>query len=117
MSPILVQRWLTAHKVKYGARRRVEVAHAVLRSALAGAQTLQLVSTNAAMFAKVPTRKRRSMIVFDVEQAAAFLKAADQHRLGALFKVAVACGLRLGEATGLQWNDVDLTTGEVHIRQ
>jgi integrase len=34
-----------------------------------------------------------------------------------LFSVALACGLRLGEATGLLWNDVDLESGEVRVRQ
>lgn len=31
-----------------------------------------------------------------------------------MFSVALACGLRLGEACGLKWDDVDLETGEVH---
>jgi integrase len=34
-----------------------------------------------------------------------------------LFGVALACGLRLGEATGLRWEDVDLTTGKIRVRQ
>jgi integrase len=34
-----------------------------------------------------------------------------------VFSVALACGLRLGEATGLRWDDVDLETGEVRVRQ
>jgi integrase len=50
-------------------------------------------------------------------RAKTFLKTAGAHRLGALFSVALACGLRLGEATGLRWEDVDLTTGELRIRQ
>ena len=45
-------------------------------------------------------------------QATAFLKVAGTHRLGALFGVALACGLRLGEATGLRWEDVDLDERE-----
>lgn len=45
------------------------------------------------------------------------MKTADEHRLGALFSVALACGLRLGEATGLRWEDVDLETGEIRVRQ
>jgi hypothetical protein len=52
-----------------------------------------------------------------VEDASVFLKIAEQHRLGALFSVALACGLRLGEATGLLWDVVEVETGEVHVRQ
>ena len=31
--------------------------------------------------------------------------------------MALACGLRIGEALGLAWNDVNMKTGEVQIRQ
>ena len=117
LTPALVQRWLTDHKEAHGARRRVELAHAALRSALSDAQRLQLVAINAAMLVKVPKAKRRPITPLDIDQARAFLAAADGHRLGALFSVALACGLRLGEATGLSWHDVDLATGEIRITQ
>ncbi len=45
------------------------------------------------------------------------MTAAAQHRLEALFGVALACGLRLGEALGLKWDDVDLETRELRVRQ
>ena len=93
------------------------LAHAVLRSALSEAQRLQIVAINAAELVKVPKATVRPIAPLSVEHAAAFLKAAGTHRLGALFGVALACGLRLGEATGLTWDDVDLTTGEIRIRQ
>ncbi len=117
LSPSAIQRWLTEHKTEHGARRRVTLAHAVLRSALSEAKRLQLVSFNAAELVKVPKPTRRAISPLTVEQASVFLKEAGKHRLGALFSVALACGLRLGEATGLRWDDVDLDTGEVHIRQ
>jgi integrase len=117
LSPLVVQRWLTRHKVEHGARRRITLAHATLRSALAEAQRLQLVSINAAALVKVPKPTARPITPLAIERAAAFLKAAEAHRLGALFSVALACGLRLGEATGLRWENVDLETGEVCIRQ
>jgi integrase len=93
------------------------LAHATLRSALSEAQRLQLVSINAATLVKVPKPKARAIRPLTVEQAMSFLKVAEKHRLGTLFSVALACGLRLGEATGLRWDDVDLTSGEVRIRQ
>jgi integrase len=117
LSPMTVQRWLTKHKDEHGARRRITLAHATLRSALSEAQRLQLVSINAAALVKVPKPKARVSASLSVEQANAFLKVARGHRLSALFSVALACGLRLGEATGLLWDDVDLESGEVRVRQ
>ncbi len=117
LTPPVIQRWLTRHKAEHGARRRVELAHAVLRSALSEARRMQLVAVNAAELVKVPRATKRTIAPLDVAQAGAFLKAANTHRLGALFSVALACGLRLGEATGLRWEDVDLETGELRVRQ
>jgi integrase len=117
LSPIVIQRWLTQHKTEHGARRRIALSHAVLRSALSEAQRLQLVSFNAAERVKVPKPVARPIAPLDGAQAAAFLTVANQHRLGALFSTALACGLRLGEATGLRWEDVNLDTGELRIRQ
>jgi integrase len=117
LSPASVQRWLTENKKEHGARRRITLAHATLRSALSEAQRLQLVTINAAALTKVPKPTTRTIAPLDLEQARTFLTAASGHRLGALFSVALACGLRLGEATGLRWDDVDLATGELRVHQ
>lgn len=117
LTPQLVQRWLNDHKTEHGARRRIELAHAALRSALSAAARQQLVAINAAKLVRVPKRAKRPISPLTVDQATQFLKVADTHRLGPLFSVALACGLRLGEATGLQWDDVDLETGEMQIRR
>jgi len=116
LTPRVIQRWLTDQKETHGARRRIALAHAVLRSALGDAARLQLVTFNAAALVKVPRPPRRPIAPLTVDQARAFLAAADGHRLEALFSVALACGLRLGEATGLQWADVDLDAAEIRIR-
>jgi integrase len=117
LTPARIQHWLTEHKQEHGARRRIVLAHAVLRSALADARRLQLVSINPAELVRVPKPTAQPIVPLTLEQAAAFLQVAAQHRLGALFSVALACGLRLGEATGLRWDDVDLESGEIQIRQ
>jgi integrase len=49
-------------------------------------------------------------------QARVFLKAAEGNRLEALYSVALALGLRQGEALGLQWEDVDFKFGLIHVR-
>jgi integrase len=45
------------------------------------------------------------------------LSAAEGSRLYALWAVALAVGLRRGEALGLRWNDVDLDRGELRVIQ
>ncbi len=117
LAPSAVRRWLFQQKDAYGARRRITLAHATLRSALSEAQRLQLVTINAAALVKVPRPAKRLIAPLTLEQARVFLVGASTHRLGALFSVALACGLRLGEATGLKWDDVDLSTGVVSVRQ
>lgn len=117
LTPQRVQKWLNDHKTEHGARRRIELAHAVLRSALSAAKRQQLVAINAAELVHVPKPPKRTIAPLTVDQATRFLKVADGHRLGPLFSVALACGLRHGEATGLRWDDVDLESGEVQVRQ
>jgi hypothetical protein len=47
----------------------------------------------------------------DWAEALRFLRTAEQHRLYALWAVALAMGLRRGEALGLEWADVNLDAG------
>ena len=116
LTPLRVQRWLNDHKTAHGARRRITLAHATLRSALSEAQRLQYrhQRRGAGQGAEADDAHDAPLTM---EQATVFLTAADTHRLGALFSVALACGLRLGEATGLRWEDVNLETGELRVRQ
>lgn len=64
-----------------------------------------------------PTADDKEMSVLTVEQVQAVLKAAEGNRLEARWSVALALGLRQGEALGLRWQDVDLDTGLLRVRQ
>jgi integrase len=45
---------------------------------------------------------------FTREEAKLLLDASAGHPLEAFFTLALACGLRRGEALGLMWSDIDL---------
>ena len=45
------------------------------------------------------------------------LDACREHPLEPFVTVALGCGLRLGEALGLQWADVDLDAGTLQVRR
>lgn len=72
---------------------------------------------NPAAMVRVPQPTKRPLTVLDLEAAKAFLAAAGQHRLGALFSVGLAVGLRHAEALGLRWDDINMETGEVNVRR
>jgi len=114
---LTVQAWLTQHQQDFGPRRRIGLAHAVLRSALTYAQSLGYITVNAAKGVRFPKSTARTITPYTIDQARTFLTVASSHRLGALFSVALGCGLRLGEATGLRIDDVDLTTGVVTVQK
>jgi len=60
---------------------------------------------------------REEIRPLSAEQARAVLTAALGHRNAARWSVALALGLRQGEALGLAWDAVDLDAGTLTVRQ
>ncbi len=54
---------------------------------------------------------------YSVEEARAFLAAAERDRLNARWVVGISLGMRQGEVLGLQWEDVDFDAGLLHVRR
>jgi len=95
--------------------RSVAYMHAVLRLALENARRRGYVERNVASLVKPPRVRRHEIAPYTVEEARALLTAAATDRLYALYSVAVALGLRKGEALGLRWSAVDLEAGTLHV--
>jgi len=51
------------------------------------------------------------------QEARRFIKAAKKDRFAALWILMLTTGLRIGEALGLEWRDVDLKAGTAVVRQ
>ena len=90
---------------------------AVLRNALADAVREDLIVRNVAQQVRVSPGHQEEVQPLTVEEARTLLRAARQHRLYALYAVALSIGLRRGEALGVRWSDVDLDAGRLHVRQ
>ncbi|GAA3053986.1 tyrosine-type recombinase/integrase [Actinokineospora globicatena] len=88
----------------------------VLRAALQDAVDEELLPRNVARLVKLKTTGGRKVRAFTELEAKLLLAQARLHRLYALWAVALAIGLRRGEALGLHWDDVDLEAGEVTVR-
>ncbi len=97
--------------------RTVQQVHAVLRAMLNHAMREELIGRNVARLAQPPTPEREEIRPWTDAEARAFLTGCRSHRLYALFVVALALGLRRGEALGLRWVDVDFATGQLRVWQ
>jgi integrase len=109
--------WLYAEMERNGVGCHTRrLCHAVLRQALKKAVRWNLVSRNACDGAEPPCIKSKEIQPLTAVQAGALLAAARGDRQEALYVLAVTGGMRLGELFGLQWSDVDLESGAIHVR-
>jgi integrase len=89
----------------------------VLRAALQAAVDEELLSRNVARLVHLRANDIRTARAFTRAEALRFLKTAEEHRLYALWAVALSMGLRRGEALGLRWEEVDLEAGRITINR
>lgn len=88
--------------------RTVQLSLVILRKALGQAVKDGLLGRNVAKLVDGPRVGHFEGKMLSPEQARAFLDAAKGERFEALYTAALAVGLRMGDALGLRWQDVDL---------
>lgn len=100
----------------YAPRTAQAILH-VLRIALSVTVKKDMLARNVATLADPPSVRRPKVTPLTPEVASAVLTELRGDRLEALFTVALALGLRLGEALGLGWDAVDLDGGSVRLHR
>jgi len=96
--------------------RLVAYVLAVLSIALRQAVRAGLLSRNPAAAVRGPRATRRDPVVWGPAAVRSFILAARGSRYAVLHYLALATGMRLGELLGLQWDAVDLESGELRVR-
>ena len=91
--------------------------HRTIRAALNEAVRRGHLVRNPAVMAKAPSVSEEEVEPYEVRDVQRLLEAADPHRTSARWAVALALGLRQGEALGLKWDDIDLEKGTLRIRR
>ena len=89
--------------------------HSLCRRALEKAVSEDLIPQNPASGCKLPPARKGEMNVLSRESMQKLLIQAKEEKYYELFLLEFATGLRLGELTALQWEDLNLTTGELRI--
>jgi integrase len=87
-----------------------------LHGALAKAERLGLVARNVCDLVDLPRMVDHEMRVLTPSQVRTLLDAARDHRLEALYVLAVTTGMRQGELLALRWRDVDLGRRTLSVR-
>ena len=97
---------------------RITIGHIrrVLHTAFNHALRDGLVSQNPVVHVELPPLCTKPPTFLDPEQASALMKAAAESDLAELFRFMLSTGTRIGEATGIRWQDLDLERGFVRIK-
>jgi integrase len=91
--------------------------HRTARNALNEAVRRGHLARNPAVLAKAPAVSEEEVEPYEVPEVQRLLEAATRGRNSARWAVALALGLRQGEALGLKWDDIDLDKGTIRIRR
>ncbi|MFD3615946.1 tyrosine-type recombinase/integrase [Streptomyces sp. NPDC058676] len=95
----------------------VHQIHRTFRAALNEAVRRGHLTRNPVQLAKAPRLSEEEIEPYTVTEVQRLLRAADNRRNSARWAVALALGLRQGEALGLKWADVDLERGVLMVRR
>lgn len=96
---------------------RVHQVHRTIRAALNEAMRRRHITENPAILARAPKVDEEEVEPYTVAQIKSLLETAQQRRNRARWAIALALGLRQGEALGLQWSDIDLDDGTLIVRR
>jgi integrase len=99
------------------ARSTVRLLHTQLHRALVDAVRWDLLARNPADLVDPPKPTRRVLTTWTAGQLRTFLHGVAGDRLVALYQLAAASGMRIGELVGLEWPDVHLDRGYLTVRR
>jgi integrase len=97
-------------------RSTLRLIRAVLHSAYNDAIRDGLASINPASHVELPREVKSTPDHFSGEEARKFLSAATRSDMSEFWHFLIFSGTRLAEASGVRWQDVDLTTGAIRIQ-
>ncbi len=117
LTPQLIQACYAGLLAEGLSPRTVFHTHAVLQRALKQARNWGLTSAIPTELVSVPRLPYREMRALSKVQLEVLFETSRETRWYPLWVLLGTTGLRIGEALGLRWSDVDLVTGRVQVRR
>ena len=118
LTPLDVQRWIDGLTRAKFAPSTVHAAVAVLMGALREAALLGITDRHLGQGVRRPAIGRPRADTWTADEARRVVRAvADDPIYGALYRVAIATGLRPGELRALKWIDINLDSGILTVRR
>ena len=115
LNALHLQSYYGARQAKGDSPSTIRLDHAILRRALRQAVKWRLIAVNPCDDATPPRPRRVELTTWTAEQARAFLAGTAEDTLAALWRLALATGMRRGELLALQWRDVNLARGVLAV--
>jgi integrase len=117
LNPLIIQSAYARLEAGGLAPRTVFQTHAVLHRALDQALHWGLVKSKPSELVVLPRSQQKEMTALSPAQLAHLLATSHGTRWHPLWVVLGTAGLRIGEALGLKWQDVDLATGRLQVKR
>ncbi|MEN3614452.1 site-specific integrase [Plantactinospora sp. ZYX-F-223] len=117
LEPEHLERFYARMQEKGSAPATAHQAHRTIRTALNEAVRRGHLTRNPASLAKAPRLSDEEIEPYSVAEVQRLMTAASSRRNSARWAIALALGLRQGEALGLKWADVDLDAGTLVVRR
>ncbi len=116
LKPIHIQGMLSKLEQEKAGDETRRYSFQVLRRALNVAERWGLIVRNPCNMVDQPKVTRREISPLTIPDVQKLLSVSADHRLHAVFVLAVTTGLRQGELFAIHWADIDLKTGVLAVR-
>lgn len=117
LSPIHIRRLISIMQARGLSQVTISNYYRILCTALNGAVESRLIKENHAAGITVSRGKVKKFHVVERAQFPAFIEAAKETKYGNELIFMLYTGLRIGEARGLRWSDIDFDAGTMDVQR
>lgn len=113
----IIQQFYKSLRSKGFSPKYIKNIHGCLHRALDIAVRIDYISKNPTSACIIPRVEKKEIKPLDLPEQKKLLSVLKNTYYGTLFLVDIFTGMRVGELTGLTWDDIDFDNGRIHINK